>query len=88
MITRNGGQQNGRLSRTGRRFRHVHGGERSGTARTDCATRSRCRRTPRAPAPSAASHRYRVGSNYQRLPVNAPIVPVHIYSKDEPESAF
>ncbi len=30
----------------------------------------------------ADSHRYRVGTNYQQLPVNAPKVPVHSYSKD------
>jgi len=28
------------------------------------------------------SHRHRIGSNYQQLPVNAPIVAVHSYSKD------
>ena len=30
----------------------------------------------------ADSHRYRLGGNYQQIPVNAPIVPVHSYSKD------
>jgi catalase len=30
----------------------------------------------------ADAHRYRIGANYQQLPVNAPIVPVHTYSKD------
>jgi catalase len=30
----------------------------------------------------ADSHRYRLGVNYQQLPVNAPAVPVHTYSKD------
>jgi catalase len=30
----------------------------------------------------ADSHRYRIGANYQQLPVNAPTVPVHSYSKD------
>ncbi len=30
----------------------------------------------------ADSHRYRIGGNYQQLPVNAPVVPVHTYSKD------
>jgi catalase len=28
------------------------------------------------------SHRYRLGANYQQIPVNAPIVPVNTYSKD------
>jgi catalase len=28
------------------------------------------------------SHRYRIGTNYNQLPVNAPIAPVHSYSKD------
>ncbi|WP_042365692.1 catalase [Streptacidiphilus neutrinimicus] len=30
----------------------------------------------------ADAHRYRIGANYQQLPVNAPTVPVHSYSKD------
>jgi catalase len=30
----------------------------------------------------ADAHRYRIGANYQQLPVNAPISPVHSYSKD------
>jgi catalase len=30
----------------------------------------------------ADAHRHRIGVNYQQLPVNAPIVPVHSYSKD------
>ncbi len=30
----------------------------------------------------ADSHRHRVGTNYQQLPVNAPLSPVHSYSKD------
>src|SRR5207302_8183254 len=30
----------------------------------------------------ADSHRYRLGVNYQQIPVNAPVVPVHTYSKD------
>ncbi|WP_042388537.1 catalase [Streptacidiphilus melanogenes] len=30
----------------------------------------------------ADAHRYRIGANYQQLPVNAPAVPVHSYSKD------
>jgi len=30
----------------------------------------------------ADAHRYRIGTNYQQLPVNAPTVPVHSYSKD------
>ncbi len=30
----------------------------------------------------ADSHRYRLGVNYQQLPVNAPVAPVHTYSKD------
>ncbi|MDN5920233.1 MAG: catalase, partial [Pseudonocardia sp.] len=30
----------------------------------------------------ADAHRHRIGSNYQQLPVNAPIAPVHSYSKD------
>jgi catalase len=30
----------------------------------------------------ADAHRYRIGANYQQLPVNAPVVPVHSYSKD------
>ncbi|MEV7041529.1 catalase [Amycolatopsis sp. NPDC051061] len=28
------------------------------------------------------AHRYRIGANYKQLPVNAPVVPVHSYSKD------
>ena len=28
------------------------------------------------------SHRYRLGANYQQIPVNAPIAPVNTYSKD------
>jgi catalase len=28
------------------------------------------------------SHRHRIGANYNQLPVNAPIAPVHSYSKD------
>jgi len=32
----------------------------------------------------ADSHRYRIGPNYTQLPVNAPKVPVHSYSKDGP----
>jgi catalase len=30
----------------------------------------------------ADAHRYRIGPNYRQLPVNAPISPVHSYSKD------
>ena len=30
----------------------------------------------------ADAHRHRIGTNYQQLPVNAPTVPVHSYSKD------
>jgi catalase len=30
----------------------------------------------------ADSHRYRLGANYQQIPVNAPIAAVHTYSKD------
>ncbi|WP_278314381.1 catalase [Lolliginicoccus levis] len=30
----------------------------------------------------ADTHRYRIGANYAQLPVNAPKVPVHSYSKD------
>jgi catalase len=30
----------------------------------------------------ADSHRYRLGVNYQQIPVNAPAVPVNTYSKD------
>jgi catalase len=30
----------------------------------------------------ADAHRYRIGANYQQLPVNAPVAPVHSYSKD------
>ena len=30
----------------------------------------------------ADSHRYRLGVNYQQIPVNAPVAPVHTYSKD------
>jgi catalase len=30
----------------------------------------------------ADAHRYRIGANYRQLPVNAPTVPVHSYSKD------
>src|SRR6201995_5966461 len=30
----------------------------------------------------ADSHRYRLGANYQQIPVNAPIAPVNTYSKD------
>ncbi|HEX4220821.1 MAG TPA: catalase [Pseudonocardiaceae bacterium] len=30
----------------------------------------------------ADAHRYRIGANYRQLPVNAPVVPVHSYSKD------
>jgi catalase len=30
----------------------------------------------------ADTHRYRIGTNYQQLPVNRPIVEVHSYSKD------
>jgi catalase len=30
----------------------------------------------------ADAHRYRLGVNYQQIPVNAPIVPVNTYSKD------
>jgi catalase len=30
----------------------------------------------------ADSHRYRMGVNYQQIPVNAPVAPVHTYSKD------
>jgi catalase len=30
----------------------------------------------------ADAHRARVGANYQQLPVNRPVVPVHSYSKD------
>jgi catalase len=32
----------------------------------------------------ADTHRYRIGPNYMDLPVNAPKVPVHSYSKDGP----
>ncbi|WP_042394617.1 catalase [Streptacidiphilus carbonis] len=32
----------------------------------------------------ADAHRHRIGANYQQLPVNAPTVPVHSYSKDGP----
>ncbi|HEY3480417.1 MAG TPA: catalase [Streptomyces sp.] len=28
------------------------------------------------------AHRYRIGANYRQLPVNAPVAPVHSYSKD------
>jgi catalase len=28
------------------------------------------------------AHRYRIGANYNQLPVNAPVAPVHSYSKD------
>jgi len=28
------------------------------------------------------AHRYRIGANYNQLPVNAPIAPVNSYSKD------
>ncbi|GAB3144687.1 catalase [Amycolatopsis stemonae] len=28
------------------------------------------------------AHRYRIGANYKQLPVNAPVAPVHSYSKD------
>ena len=30
----------------------------------------------------ADSHRHRLGGNYQQIPVNAPVVPTHSYSKD------
>jgi catalase len=30
----------------------------------------------------ADAHRHRIGANYQQLPVNAPVAPVHTYSKD------
>ena len=30
----------------------------------------------------ADAHRHRIGANYKQLPVNAPIVPTHSYSKD------
>jgi catalase len=30
----------------------------------------------------ADAHRHRIGANYQQLPVNAPVVDVHSYSKD------
>jgi catalase len=30
----------------------------------------------------ADSHRYRIGVNYTQVPVNAPVSPVHTYSKD------
>ena len=30
----------------------------------------------------ADSHRYRLGANYQQIPVNAPVAPVETYSKD------
>ncbi|GAA1863936.1 catalase [Pseudonocardia ailaonensis] len=30
----------------------------------------------------ADAHRYRLGANYQQIPVNAPVCPVHTYSKD------
>jgi catalase len=30
----------------------------------------------------ADAHRHRIGGNYQQLPVNAPIAPLHTYSKD------
>ncbi|HEY4458151.1 MAG TPA: catalase [Pseudonocardiaceae bacterium] len=30
----------------------------------------------------ADAHRYRIGANYRQLPVNAPVSPVHSYSKD------
>ncbi|MGE3289684.1 MAG: catalase, partial [Pseudonocardia sp.] len=30
----------------------------------------------------ADAHRHRLGSNYQQIPVNAPVCPVHSYSKD------
>ncbi|HEY4021497.1 MAG TPA: catalase [Pseudonocardiaceae bacterium] len=30
----------------------------------------------------ADAHRYRIGANYRQLPVNAPVAPVHSYSKD------
>ncbi|GAB3357919.1 catalase [Amycolatopsis echigonensis] len=30
----------------------------------------------------ADAHRYRIGANYKQLPVNAPVAPVHSYSKD------
>ena len=30
----------------------------------------------------ADTHRYRIGTNYQQVPVNRPVVPVHSYSKD------
>jgi catalase len=30
----------------------------------------------------ADAHRHRIGANYQQLPVNAPVVDVHTYSKD------
>ena len=32
----------------------------------------------------ADAHRYRIGPNYKQLPVNAPVSPVHSYSKDGP----
>ncbi len=28
------------------------------------------------------THRYRIGPNYQQLPINAPKVPVHSYNRD------
>ena len=30
----------------------------------------------------ADAHRARLGVNYQQIPVNAPVAPVHTYSKD------
>ena len=30
----------------------------------------------------ADAHRHRLGANYQQIPVNAPVTPVHSYSKD------
>ncbi len=30
----------------------------------------------------ADAHRYRIGTNYQQLPVNSPVAPVHSYDKD------
>ncbi|HWE65348.1 MAG TPA: catalase [Acidimicrobiales bacterium] len=30
------------------------------------------------------THRYRIGPNYQQLPINQPVTPVHGYSKDGP----
>jgi catalase len=30
----------------------------------------------------ADAHRYRIGANYKQIPVNAPVSPVHSYSKD------